>query len=207
MKLGGVDMGEFEYSGGALCLDFANTWGNRSDAAKDRLAGYDDLLRWAAGSGTLSDAERAELEKAARRSPEKSTAVFAEAVVIRESLFRICDAVAREVPPAAADLEVLNRALAAMPQRRLCRGGACCEWRWPESLADLHRILWPVIRSAADLLTSPDAERIRQCEAPDCSWLFLDRSRGGRRRWCDMSSCGNRAKARRYYERHHQQNT
>jgi predicted RNA-binding Zn ribbon-like protein len=200
MKIGGVEMVEFEYSGGALCLDFANTWGNRSNAAKDRLTGYDDLLRWAAGSCTLSGAERVELEKAARRSPGEATAVFAEALVIR-------DAVAGNVSPAAADLEVLNEGLESVPRQRLCCGGACCEWRWPDGPPDLRRVLWPVIRSAADLLTSPDAERIRQCEAPDCCWLFLDRSRGGRRRWCDMSSCGNRAKARRYYERHHQQNT
>jgi len=204
MKIGGVDMGEFEYSGGALCLDFANTWSNRSDAAKDRLTGYDDLLRWAGGSGTLSDAERAELEKAARRSGDETTAVFAEAVVIREALFRICDAVARGVSPAAADLEVLNEGLESVPQQRLCCGGACCEWRWPDGPTDLRRVLWPVIRSAADLLTSPDAERIRQCEAPDCSWLFLDRSRNRSRQWCTMEDCGNVSKVRRFRQRRRQ---
>jgi predicted RNA-binding Zn ribbon-like protein len=66
----------------------------------------------------------------------------------------------------------------------------------------LRQVLWPVIRSAADLVTSPDISQIRECGAPDCNWLFLDRSRSGRRRWCDMSTCGNRAKARRYYSRH-----
>jgi predicted RNA-binding Zn ribbon-like protein len=199
-------MSEFEYSGGAICLDFANTWGDRSDTAKDRLTGFDDLLRWAVGSGTLSGSEREQLAAAARRNEDAGSAVFEEAVAVRETVFRICDAVAGGSPPAAADLEVLNRSLASVPQRRLCCGGACCERSWPDNPADLRRVLWPIIRSAADLLTSPDAKRIRQCEAPDCSWLFLDRSRGGRRRWCDMSVCGNRAKARRYYERHHPQN-
>lgn len=197
-------MSEFEYSGGALCLDFANTWGDRSDAGKDRLTGYDVLLRWAVGGGELSEAERAELEVTARRSDDEATAAMAEAIAVREAIFRICDAVAGDVTPAAADLEVLNEVLESVPQQRLCCGGACCEKRWPDGPTNLRRVLWPVIRSAADLLTSPNAERIRQCEAPDCSWLFLDRSRGGRRRWCDMSVCGNRAKARRYYQRHHQ---
>ncbi len=197
-------MGGFEFSGGALCLDFANTWGNRSDPAKDLLAGYDDLLRWAADSGTLSDAERRELETASGRGCEESTAVFAASIVIREALFRICEAVARGGSPASSDLDVFNRELASVPQRQLCCGAACCEWSWPDDPKDLRRVMWPVMISASDLLTSPDAERIRQCEAPDCNWLFLDRSRGGRRRWCDMSVCGNRAKARRYYERHHQ---
>jgi predicted RNA-binding Zn ribbon-like protein len=203
MNIGEMDMSEFEYSGGALCLDFANTWGNRSDPEKDQLTGYGDLLRWAAGTGTLSDDDLGELETVARRRDDAAIRVFSEAIEIREAVFRICDAVAGGGTPTAADLEALNRVLESMPQQRLCCGGACCEWRWPDDKTDLRHVLWPVIRSAADLLTSPDAERIRQCEAPDCSWLFLDLSRGGRRRWCDMSSCGNRAKARRYYERHH----
>jgi predicted RNA-binding Zn ribbon-like protein len=203
MKIGEVDMSEFDDSGGALCLDFANTWGDRSNSAKDLLTGYGDLLRWALGSGVLSDADRKVLETTARSSDETATTVFEEAISIRETIYRIYAAVAGDASPAAADLEDLNEVLESVPQQRLCCGGACCEWRWPGDGADLRRIVWPVVRSAADLLTSPDVARIRQCQAPDCSWLFLDRSRGGRRRWCDMSVCGNRAKARRYYERHH----
>ena len=203
MEIGEVDMSEFDDSGGALCLDFANTWGDRSNSAKDLLTGYGDLLRWAMGSGVLSDAERKVLETTARSSDEAATTVFEEAISIRETIYRIYAAVAGDASPAAADLEDLNEVLESVPQQRLCCGGACCEWRWPGDGTDLRRIVWPVVRSAADLLTSPDVARIRQCQAPDCSWLFLDRSRGGRRRWCDMSVCGNRAKARRYYERHH----
>jgi predicted RNA-binding Zn ribbon-like protein len=63
-------------------------------------------------------------------------------------------------------------------------------------------MLWPVVRSAADLLTSERVVRVRECAAEDCAWLFVDTSRGPRRKWCDMSTCGNRAKARRYYARH-----
>lgn len=62
-------------------------------------------------------------------------------------------------------------------------------------------MLWPVARSAAELLTSPDAQRVRECALRSCSWLFVDRSRNRRRRWCDMKTCGNRAKARRHYRR------
>jgi predicted RNA-binding Zn ribbon-like protein len=195
-------MSEFEYSGGALCLDFCNTWGDRSNSEKDLLTDYGDLLRWAVGTGAFSAAEQKTLEKTARRSGKAATTVFGEAIAIREAVFRICAVVAAGAPPAAADLETLNRHLESIPQRHLCCGGSCCEWRWPDDQTDLRRVMWPVVRSAGDLLTSTDADRIRQCEAPDCSWLFLDRSRGGRRRWCDMSVCGNRAKARRYYDRH-----
>ena len=61
-------MSEFDYSGGALCLDFANTWGDRSDLGNDKLTGYHDLLGWAHGAGVVSDRERGELEKLAHTS-------------------------------------------------------------------------------------------------------------------------------------------
>jgi predicted RNA-binding Zn ribbon-like protein len=62
-------------------------------------------------------------------------------------------------------------------------------------------VLWPVVLAAADLLTSGDRARIHECAGPGCGWLFLDTSRNRRRRWCTMQGCGNRAKARRFYER------
>jgi predicted RNA-binding Zn ribbon-like protein len=96
----------------------------------------------------------------------------------------------------------LNSVLQTVPRQQLCCRGECCEWEWPAGKPDLRQVLWPAIQSAADLFTSADVGRIRECEAPDCNWLFIDQSRGGRRRWCDMSTCGNRAKARRYYDRH-----
>ena len=61
-------------------------------------------------------------------------------------------------------------------------------------------ILWPIAKSAADLLIPPELE-VRLCKAPDCAWLFLDKSRNRSRRWCDMKVCGNRQKARRHYQR------
>ncbi|HEX6938971.1 MAG TPA: CGNR zinc finger domain-containing protein [Longimicrobiales bacterium] len=70
-------------------------------------------------------------------------------------------------------------------------------WAWRGAGEELEFPLWPVIRSAADLLASGDSRRIRVCAGPDCGWLFVDRSRNGMRRWCDMKLCGTREKARR----------
>lgn len=195
-------MTAFEYSGGALCLDFANTWGNRADASSDRLGSVSDLLRWAAGAGIVTADERSELESRADRHDGHDRQVFAFALELREAIYRVCAAAAEGGPPAAEDVAVLNVALLSVPRQELCCGGACCEWRWPDGGTDLNRVLWPVVQSAAELITGTDVDRLRQCGAPDCNWLFMDRSRGGRRRWCDMSTCGNRAKARRYYRRH-----
>jgi predicted RNA-binding Zn ribbon-like protein len=70
----------------------------------------------------------------------------------------------------------------------------------PRPSTELDRIFWPITRSAAELLTSADIDRVRECDGRGCGWLFLDTSKAGRRRWCSMAICGNRAKARRHRE-------
>jgi predicted RNA-binding Zn ribbon-like protein len=67
---------------------------------------------------------------------------------------------------------------------------------------DLREAIFrPVAQSAADLLTSEELNRVGQCADDHCGWLFMDMSRNRSRRWCDMGDCGNRAKARRHYQR------
>ncbi len=195
-------MPEFEFSADSLCLDLANTWGYREDETKDRLSCFGDLVEWAWQAGIVDDGGARSLREGAAQHPGVAGEAFADAVAVREVIYRACSAVAAGRPIDDSDLETLNGRLSALPRRVLRRGGDCCEWNWAEDERGLGRIVWPVLRSAADLLTSADVTRIRECEAPDCSWLFLDSSRGGRRKWCDMSVCGNRAKARRYYARH-----
>ncbi|MGH9333206.1 MAG: CGNR zinc finger domain-containing protein, partial [Vicinamibacteria bacterium] len=72
---------------------------------------------------------------------------------------------------------------------------------WEEDPGALDRMLGPVLRSAIEILTSPELGRLRVCDARDCDWLFLDESRNRSRQWCNMAVCGNRAKARRFYRR------
>jgi predicted RNA-binding Zn ribbon-like protein len=91
-------------------------------------------------------------------------------------------------------LRHLNDELAHRP-REITDGARGLAWA---PLAD--DVLAPVVWSAAELLTSGPLERVRECPGDDtCGWLFLDTSRNGSRRWCDMRTCGNRAKARRHY--------
>ena len=65
----------------------------------------------------------------------------------------------------------------------------------------LESALWPIARAAADLLLSDELQHLRMCASDDCAWLFIDRTKNHRRRWCDMKTCGNRVKARRHYQR------
>jgi predicted RNA-binding Zn ribbon-like protein len=75
-------------------------------------------------------------------------------------------------------------------------------WAWAPGPPSFERLLWPVVRSAAEFLVSAERVNVRECGSEVCSWLFVDRSRTKLRRWCSMKTCGNRAKARRFYTRH-----
>jgi predicted RNA-binding Zn ribbon-like protein len=122
-------------------------------------------------------------------------------------MFRIFTGAADCRPQRPEDMHLLNAALArALAHVRLDATAQGCVRVWAGNGDHLDRMLWPVLRSAMDILTNAEErERIHKCESPTCDWLFLDTSRNRSRRWCNMQSCGNRAKARRYYERHKQE--
>jgi predicted RNA-binding Zn ribbon-like protein len=79
--------------------------------------------------------------------------------------------------------------------------GGAYVWRIERVGLSGPALLAPVLWSAADLLVQAPHRRIRQCANPQCLWLFIDASKNGTRRWCDMAACGNRAKAQRHYLR------
>ncbi len=194
--------GPFELSGGALCLDFVNTWGDRRRPGSERLHGYGDLVAFALQSGISGAAESEALRARADREAVMAAAVFAEARRLREALYRLFSARAAGRRPPAGDLGRLNAYLpGALAGLRLERRGEGYAWRPSGSGGDLAAPLGPIVRSAAELLTSGELERVRECDGASCTWLFLDRSRNRSRRWCSMESCGNRAKARRHYRR------
>lgn len=197
-----MDRPPFDFSGGALCLDWANTVGDRESARNERLGGLDDVLRWAAEAGILGPADRARLTREAGRRPRLAAAAFRRAVALRERIYRIFAAVAAGSAPSRDDLDGFNSELAtALGQVRIAPAGEGFGWAWAPPGAGFDWVLRPVARSAGELLTSDEVRRVRECDSGECTWLFLDRSRAGRRRWCDMKVCGNRAKARRHYRR------
>lgn len=192
----------FDLSGGALCLDFANTVPDRPRKTSERLRGYEDLLNWGRQAGILTPAQVKRLSGRAAQTPEEADLALGRAVKFRESLYRIFTAFAGGGRPSARDLALLNETLAeALSHLRLCAGEEACRWKWSGLEEAFHGMLWPVARSAGNVLTSHDLERVRECASDTCSWLFLDQSRNQRRRWCDMKTCGNRHKARRFYRR------
>lgn len=193
----------FELSGGATCLDLANTVDKRpTPEAVDRLTGYGDLVSWARQAGLVDRRNEARLLRRAGERPRQGARALRRARELREALFALFLAAAegREAPEEA--LRVLNTfARQAMAGRRLVPEDGGYAWRREDPREALDAMLHPVVESACELMVSGDLGRVRRCEAPDCQWLFLDTSRNRSRRWCDMAVCGNRAKARRHYAR------
>ena len=189
--------------GGALCLDFVNTQHNveRPDAP-DELLTFDHWIRWAVRTGAISTALANRLVARAADDPRRARKALEEVKRIRELVNRIFRAVAEGGEPAGEYLDGLREAWEASVQEAyLTREGRHFTWAWDETTNDLSHPLWPVVGSAIRLLQSANLSRVRLCGGHDCSWLFLDRSKNGRRRWCQMDVCGNRAKARRHYQR------
>jgi predicted RNA-binding Zn ribbon-like protein len=199
----------FELSGGRLCLDFANTASNvRGPHEREHLHGYPDLLSWARQAGVLSEAQCRRLAAEARRRPAEARDAFRQAIELREALYRTFLAFAQDREPPRADLERLSVWLGkALAHRRIARtpGAGCCGFTWEDVPGALDAMLWPVAASAAELLVAgADLPRVRVCglfASQECGWLFLDETKNRTRRWCSMESCGNRAKARRHYQR------
>ncbi|MBE3131864.1 MAG: ABATE domain-containing protein [Acidobacteria bacterium] len=194
----------FELTGGDLCLDLANTVDERpTDHPRELLPRYQDLLDWAVQAGALAGSEATALRDYAGRRRRAASSALKALLELREAIFDVFAAVAdrRDVPAGA--LAMLNRVMPeALGQRCLERQGGRFVWAWRRSpRPDLDRVLWPVVWSAAELLTSTDIERVRRCAGTGCAWLFIDRSKNQTRRWCDMSVCGNRRKASRHYAR------
>jgi predicted RNA-binding Zn ribbon-like protein len=170
-----------------LCLAFVNTrYWRGSPVPTEELREPADVLHWLA-----SAAPRAAALAAA--PPD-----LGAAITLREMLHDLLAAVASGERP---DPALLNRALAhARPRNELACDGAY-GWAVEPAATSAEALLSPILWSAADLLAGPRLGRLRACANPQCGWLFLDDSKAANRRWCAMSACGNRAKARRHYAR------
>ena len=194
----------FELNAGRLCLDFTNTVRARPlNERIELIKEYGDLLSWAHQATILTPGEAAALAEAARQHPRAAGDALTQALSLREALYGLFSARAAGLPAPAADLHTINRAIGkAMTRAGLSpAAGGGFQWSWPDAPLGVDRVGWWVARSAAELLTSEHLTGVRECAGYDCGRLFMDGTKNRSRRWCDMASCGNRAKGRRHYER------
>lgn len=200
--------------GGSLCLDFVNTVGGRirragrrrakgsaDQVVDDRLPSYEALRRWGALVGVLTPRQAKSLADEAVRRPAAAAAVSTRSLILREAMYRIFTAAIQGDPPRAEDLAIFNRELQTARGRELVVASPDLRWEFDRTKGALDQVLWPVVASAAELLTSASLKRVGQCPGDACGWLFLDTSRSRRRQWCDMAACGTLAKVRRFRQK------
>lgn len=176
--------------GGHVALDFCNTWagwGEPPSPEREWLPDYDSLLAWSRYVDLLDATTEAALAGEAHRDPGAAGEAVREAHRLRAAVH---DAVLDPADTAALGA-VADVAAEAFTHARLRPRTNRAAWVLSDSAGLRHPVL-ELGRLASDLLISPAVADVSACPGADCGWLFLDPR--GRRRWCSMATCGNRAK-------------
>jgi predicted RNA-binding Zn ribbon-like protein len=193
---------DWDLTGGRLALDFVNT--SRGESRRERLSSWEAYVDFARTAGALDEAGAKALLRAGAEKPADAERALAAAREARAALTRIFEPVSAGRAPRGADLEAFNAMLAeALTHQRVVPADGGFQWTW-ERGEDLAAPLWPILHSAAEILTCSECLRVRECGSDTCDWLFVDDTKNHSRKWCAMEPCGNRMKARRFYERHKQ---
>jgi predicted RNA-binding Zn ribbon-like protein len=175
----------FLFIAGRPCLDLAATVGERWRRSFERLRTPDDLSRWLVEAGMCD------------RRPRVEQAQLEAARALRDAIYSAAKSAGKGVL-APADLAEINRwAARPAPAPQLDRRR---QVKWVAE-QPVEAALATLARDAIDLISGPLATRVRECAAEDCALLFVDTSPPGRRRWCSMDGCGNRAKTAAYRRR------
>jgi predicted RNA-binding Zn ribbon-like protein len=178
----------FHFETGRLCLNFVSTMGDRAHLAFDRWRERTDLARWCVEAMLLPAA------------PGVSAEQLRQARDLREAIYRAIQSTRAVGKPKANDVRLLNEWAARPPLTpRLHERTGAVTW---EAAEPLDAVLSTVARDAIDLLSGAEREKLKECDEPSCSVIFVDLSRPGRRRWCSMERCGNRAKKMAFRSRH-----
>ena len=173
----------FEFVVGRACLDIVATVAERRTTALEQLQTPVDLQHWI---------EQAHLD----RPPTVSSAQLAQARAVREALFAVVSAALENTTAPSSARDVLN-AIVQRPGVVLRLGPAGGVGR----RGDLEAVLADLMRDCFGLLSSQERTALSRCADDRCTRVFVDTSRGKRRRWCGMSGCGDRAEAAAYRPR------
>ncbi len=178
-------------------FDFLNTYELEGGAYVERLTSLEAAAAWLVDHGVVGQRKWV---LGAEPDPD-GRAALARIVSVRSALWDVAHAVAHEESPEPSAVAEVNRALGARERLELvpaADGVRLGHSHVGDAVDDaLARIAEPIVRA----LGTGREDRIRICANDTCQWIFFDESRTGQRRWCDMKTCGNRAKARRHRER------
>ena len=182
-----------------LALDFANTESGRGfPSHENHLREARHVALWLKHAKALPAEDADWLAKQVSKRDDLAAELLTQAIALREAIHDIGAALGRRGKPREASLAALSALHAQfVAKAELVPGVLSCRWRWNVREAPVEAALGPIALGAVRLFTEGDFHRIRECGGHACGWLFYDRSKNNRRRWCEMEVCGNRAKQRR----------
>lgn len=196
------DTTTYAFVGERLWLDFVNTDDVRRGEHVDALRDFDGLLDWLVSAGVIDDERAAGMLRRAMQQPAGAAAALLDARRVRAALRALAERGAL-VEQAAEALIEINRVLGRSAGTRRIEfrdDGTFVRSFVPVGDAFVGLTI-AIVESAADALIAGELPRVRRCRDPRCPRVFYDGTRNGRRRWCDMATCGNRAKAARHRAR------
>jgi predicted RNA-binding Zn ribbon-like protein len=191
-----------DFVGGDAALDFINTVSGRDQMPRDWLDSYSRLLEWATLARLLPERNLRALTRKMHGEPVTAARALTRAKELREELFALVNAIAAGNAPPKNALAVLHEHWLAgidAHELRFENGQVIADIR--ADAADLDLIAAMVANRMVEHVLTQPVDRLRMCGGTNCAWVFIDSSKAGRRRWCDMAVCGNVAKAQRFYAR------
>ena len=175
-------------------IDFANTVVDPNGDPAGAIRSWDDLIAFLKVTHGMPGGQLSEH----RKHPHAATLTFA--LEMRDHLRAILGALASRAEIQAQWVETVNRVLAARAgYQKLVQGRRGWELTCVKQVESPAAILFPIAEAAAILISSGGGARVRKCGNPDCVLFFPDKA--GRRRWCSMAICGNRAKVAAFARR------
>jgi predicted RNA-binding Zn ribbon-like protein len=186
-----------------LWLDFVNSDEDAEGRAVDMLRSFAAFVSFLEAAGAIDGERSGSVLRRAEQQPAGASAALLDARRVRAALRAMAER-GRESERVRADaLEEINRVLGRSAGTRRIDAGADGVFVGSfvpvgEAFASL---MIPIVESAAESLMRGDLARIRKCRSQTCHRVFLDETRNGARRWCDMSTCGNRAKSAKFRKR------
>jgi predicted RNA-binding Zn ribbon-like protein len=201
---GGSAHGEFQHAHIAALgdgLDFINTIEFGRHGPEEELESPGDALGWFQHHDLMHREAIEELDALAKVAPKHGDRLLGRVRRVRAAMRELVEATVEHRPPDPNQLAELNRALRTHYIYELVPA--------PDGVSLDHRhegdpvdgALARLAESLARELSQGDPDRLRICANEHCRWVFVDTSRTGKRKWCDMSTCGNQAKAARFRER------
>ena len=188
--------------GGHVAIDFVNTVTARNAAPIDWLDGYGRLIEWAELTGEFPRVALRDLRRAGALDLVAARRALTRTRDLREAIHVILTATVRgDVAPDPALREYERHVKRAIAHAVMSSAAGHLGLELTVQRSGLEFVNHELSLRSLDLLREAPLQRIRVCSGDRCGWLFIDRSKGGRRRWCDMATCGNTAKSRRHYQR------